>query len=102
MFFRQLGTISCDAHEVVLVVVDTKDGGKTAICTVYQLGSCSGTDTGIIDYVDSKLEEVRYNADTVILAGVFTWLGSMKTTLAGEALEDICALHCLEQLADPR
>ena len=43
-------------------------------------------------------------ADNVILAGDFnvhhcTWLGSTKTTLAGEALEDIkfCALLCLEQ-----
>ena len=102
MFFRQLDTISCDGHEVVWVVVDTKDHGKTAICAVYRPGSCSGTDIGVTDYLDRKFEEVRHIADNVILAGDFnvhhcTWLGSTKNTLAGEALEDICALHCPEQ-----
>ena len=102
MFFRQLDTISCNGPEVVWVVVDTKDHGKTGIFAVYRPDSCSGTDTGLIAYLDSKLEEVRHIADNVILAGDFnvhhfTWLGSTKTTLTGEALEDICALHCLEQ-----
>ena len=96
MAFQHLGRFSSEHHGVIWISVSTASRSKIAICALYRSGSAAGTDTELIKYLDTHLDEARSNGDYVILAVDFNvhnaaWLGSTKTTSAGEAAEELMA-----------
>ena len=102
MAFQHLDRFSTEHHEVIWISVSTTSRSKIVICALYRSGSTAGTDTELIEYLDTHLDEARSHGDYVILAGDFNvhnaaWLGSTKTTSAGEAAEELCYVHGLEQ-----
>ena len=71
---------------------------------MYQSGSSGDSDVSLLGYLDHCLDAVPPSAQ-VILAGDFNvhnteWLGSTKTTTAGQRFEEICATHGLIQRVD--
>ena len=99
---QHLEQIDCCNHEVIWLSVMTSLDVRIVICAVYRSGSLSDTDTALLDYLDSTLDQVRHSCSHIIIAGDFNvhsrdWLNSTKTTRAGEATEDICAVHGLVQ-----
>ena len=98
----QLETLPSGGHEIIWITVRTKGGAKVVLCSLYRPGSCSEQDTTVIDQLDTCLSQLNIQNDYLILAGDFNvhnseWLGSSKTTRAGESLEDLCDSHGLTQ-----
>jgi len=95
-----------NGHELLWISVRSTSGSNILVGALYRPGSASPTDTTLIDHLDETLSgELRY--DNIIIAGDFNvhnteWLHSTKTTLAGEALEDMCAVHGLTQHVQER
>jgi len=93
--------ISSGGHELLWIALRTHSGTNILLGAVYRPGSASPADTSLIQHLDETLsQQLPYN--NVIIAGDFNvhneeWLGSSKTTLAGEALEDVCTIHDLVQ-----
>ena len=103
--FQHLQQVNCLHQEVVWLSLETTDCTRIVLRTVYRPGSCSGSDTKFLDYLDSELEPVCLHGEKVIIAGDFNihnefWLRSNKHTLAGELAEEFCHLHGLEQHVD--
>ena len=72
------------------------------MCGAYRPGTCSNTDTTLLDAIDAGIDNAKTTCSRVIVAGDFNvyntaWLGPTRTTVAGEAAEDLCYLHGLEQ-----
>ena len=91
-----------DSHEVLWLSICRRHHDNIIIGAVYRPGSSAENDLTLIDHLDSRLDEVRQFGSNIILAGDFNvhnaaWLRSNKTTPAGEALEDVCAVHHLAQ-----
>ena len=66
------------------------------------LCAAPGHDTSLLEHLDACLDHARSNGSNIILAGDFnvhneSWIGSSKTTRAGEYLEELCAAHGLHQ-----
>ena len=79
-----------------------RDHHKIVFCALYRSGSSSESDISLFEYLEKTLLAVRHLRDYVMITGDFNvhntaWLGSTKTTVAGEALEDLCASHYLTQ-----
>ena len=75
---------------------------SVVIGALYRPGSCADNDTCLIEYLGPALDVARTHGTHIVLAGDFnvhheTWLCSSKTTVAGEALEELCAEHQLHQ-----
>lgn len=103
--FQHLQQVNCRHHEVVWLSLAATDRTKIVFCAVYRPGSCSSSDTELLEYLDSELEAARLHGEKVIVAGDFNvhnelWLRSNKTTPAGEFAEEFCYLHGLEQHVD--
>ena len=103
--YQHLHHIQCHKHEVIWLTVTTRTCQKIVVCAVYRPGSCSESDVRILEYLDDTLEAARAHGSKIIIAGDFhvhntAWLGSTKTTKAGELAEDLCALHGLYQHID--
>ena len=103
--YQHLHHIQCHDHEVIWLTVTTRTRQKIVVCAVYRPGSCSESDVHILEYLDDTLEAARAHGSKIIIAGDFNvhntaWLGSTKTTKAGELAEDLCALHGLYQHID--
>ena len=76
--------------------------GKTVIGAAYRPGSCGDNDLALLEHLDQNIDTMRQHGKHMILAGDFnvhstSWLGSSRTTIAGEFLEEISATHCLVQ-----
>jgi len=72
------------------------------ICAAYRSGSSAPNDIKLFEHLDQVIPQVRSQGSKLIVAGDFNvhnrlWLGSNKTTLAGEFAEDVCNLHGLTQ-----
>ena len=98
----QLIHVACGSHEVLWASVSMHDGRRTVPGAIYRPGSCAETDTSLMEYLDSVLDNVRHLGSNLILPGDFNvhnagWLQSTKTTPAGESLEVLCATHHLAQ-----
>lgn len=100
--FKHLESIkSCD-HEVLWLSVITSTRKRAVIGAVYRPGSCADSDTELLEYLDATLDIARSHGSHIILAGDFnvhseSWLGSTKTTRAGDYTEDMCSVHGLVQ-----
>jgi len=103
----QLEALSHPDHEMIWVSVESESKTKLVVCGAYRSGSASPTDVSLIEHLDANLPRARTHGAHLILAGDFNvhskeWLGSTKTTQAGEALEDLCATHgLLQHVSEP-
>lgn len=84
--------------------VRKQEGNNIILGALYRSGSSGESDTTLLEHVNNCLNSLSPTADTV-LAGNFNvhnadWLGSSKTTRAGEYLEDLSAAHGLVQHVD--
>ena len=75
---------------------------SVVIGALFQPGSCADNDTCLIEYLGPALYMARTYGTHMVLAGDFnvhqeTWLCCTKTTVAGEALEELCAELQLHQ-----
>ena len=100
--YEQLSTIDCGDHEIIWLTVNLQGRKKLVLGGLYRPGSAPGHDISILEHLDTSLDHVRFFGTNVMLAGDFNvrngpWLGSSKTTGAGEYLEEICAVHGLVQ-----
>ena len=87
---------------VVWQSVTAQDKSKLVLCAVYRPGSCAGSDTELLEFLDLELISARLHGDKLVVAGDFNvhseeWLGSNKTTRAGEMTQELCSFHGLEQ-----
>ena len=98
--------VNSDVHNATLwCSLRLCSGPELVIGAVYRSGSSANSDVSVINYIDSCLDRVSTPDNHIILAGDFNvhsteWLGSNKTTLAGERLEEVCAGHGLIQHVD--
>ena len=89
-----LVSIQCYDHEVLWLSVAAKNHGHVVAGAVYRLGSGHGGDPQLLDYLDTTIDEAeRYGSHTA-MTGDFnvhnqSWLGSFKTTRAGELMDEI-------------
>ena len=102
LVFRHLDQINTGDHEVIWLALSLQCGEKVVICAAYRSGSCLDTDTELLQHINISIDTARSVSNRIILAGDFNvhnreWLGSTKTTPAGEYMEDLCHLHCLTQ-----
>ena len=100
--YEQLSTIDCGDHEIIWLSVNLQGRKKLVLGGLYRPWSAPGHDISILEHLDTSLDHVRSFGTNVMLAGEFNvlngpWLGSSKTTRAGEYLEEICAVHGLVQ-----
>ena len=80
-------------------------GANLVIGAVYRSGSSADSDITVLEQIDRSLDSFSSTGSQILLAGDFNvhnaeWLGSSKTTRAGERLEEICAEHGLVQHVD--
>ena len=88
--------IPTDDHEVLRLAVSLSTQQYIVIRVLFQPGSCADNDTCLIEYLGPALYMARTHGTHMVLAGDFnvhqeTWLCSSKTTVAGKALEELCA-----------
>ena len=100
--FQELEAVPTLDQEVVWLSIRIRPGRKVVLCAAYRPGSLPGNDISMVDYLDQTIDVARVDAQHLIIAGDFNahntaWLGSSRTTPAGEKLEDLCALHHLQQ-----
>ena len=100
--YEHLSTIDvdCQGHEIIWLRVQMHPN-KLILGALHRPGSTPSHDTAPLEYLDNNLDDVRGHGSNLLLAGDFnvhkkSWLGSSKTTLAGE-LEEVSAAHNLEQ-----
>lgn len=99
---QHLDNVPTADQEVVWLAIRVNKDEKVVLGAVYRSGSCRGTDTTLMEYLDDTIDNARAYGSNIMLAGDFNvhntaWLGSQKTTVAGEALEEFAALHSLQQ-----
>ena len=93
-------------HELLWLSIKTQGDGRLVVGAVYRPGSSAENDVPLIEHFrDQCLANLTRHNTRVLLAGDFNvhntdWLGSTKTTLAGEYLEDVCSSHGLTQHAN--
>ena len=98
----ELDTIPCGPYEIIWFSARLWCGQAAVVAALNRSGSASEGDTRLMEYLDSHLNAVRQQGTHLILAGDFNvhntdWLGSAKTTPAGEAMEVLSAAHYLTQ-----
>lgn len=94
--------IDNSSQELIWVSVTTSSGNRLGLCGAYRPGTSADTDIDLFTAMEAGIDRVRQTCSHVILAGDFNvhntpWLGSSRTTLAGETAEDMCYLHNLQQ-----
>ena len=102
LFITQITNIPDEDFELLWISVTLRSQEKIVIGAVYRPGSCSETDTRLIQHLDTHCDAVRSLGTSIIILGDFNvhnrhWLCSTKTTLAGEVMEQFCAAHHLTQ-----
>ena len=100
--YRHLEQVSCGDLEVIWITVQLQSGDNVVVRVAYRPGSCSDSDISMIEHNDSTIDKVRQKGSNIIIAGDFNvhnraWLHSTRTSVAGEAAEDMGALHGLTQ-----
>ena len=100
--FQHLTTIDCGPHELIWLSINLSSREKLVIGAVYRPGSASGHDISLLEHQDANLDHARRHGSHVLIAGDFnvhseSWLGSSKSTPAGEYTEELCAVHGLQQ-----
>ena len=100
--YEHIDSLDHQDHEILWLSVQLHRSKKLVLGALYRPGSCSGSDISLLDYLDSHLDTARRYGSHILLAGDFNihnkdWLGSSKTTPAGEFTEDMCAVHGLVQ-----
>ena len=101
LVYEHLSTIDCQGHEIIWLGIQTHPN-KLILGALSRPGSTPSHDTALLEYLDTHLDDVRSHGSNLLVAGDFnvhnqSWLGSSKTTLAGEYLEEVSAAHNLEQ-----
>ena len=96
----ELDTIPCGPYEIIWFSVRLRCGQAAVVAALNRSGSASEGDTRLMEYLDSHRNAVRQQGTHLILAGDFNvhntdWLGSAKTTPAGEAMEVLSAAHLM-------
>eukprot|EP00117_Sycon_ciliatum_P031201 scpid26526/ scgid24448/ RNA-directed DNA polymerase from mobile element jockey; Reverse transcriptase len=91
-------------NAVLWCTIQSQSGSDITLGAVYRSGSSGDSDVSLLEHLDHCLDAVPPSAQ-VILAGDLNvhsteWLGSTKTTTAGQRLEEICATHGLIQHVD--
>ena len=84
------------------IVLHCEDHSRIVVGAIYRPGSASEYDITLLNYLDNAIDRVRGLGSHLLLAGDFNvhnadWLGSTKTTHAGEVMEEIGAGHHLTQ-----
>lgn len=100
--FKHLDVIDTGELEVIWLSVQTANQGSMVLCAAYRPGSAAETDIQLLEHIDTVLSSNQLKYSNIIITGDFnvhnqSWLGSCKTTRAGEAAEDLCSLHGLDQ-----
>ena len=100
--YEHLTSIDCGPHEIIWLSVKLRSTEKLVIGAVYRSGSLSGHDVSFLEYLNDQLDSIRTHGSHILLAGDFnvhskSWLGSTKTTPAGEYTEELCSAHGLWQ-----
>ncbi|XP_065190752.1 uncharacterized protein LOC135821682 [Sycon ciliatum] len=96
--YRQLN-IDCADQEMLWISITGPQGTNVGVC---RPGSCADNDIRLFSHLDAGIDAARCSCSRVIVAGDFNvhntnWLGSRRTTLAGETAEDLCYQHSLTQ-----
>ena len=105
--YSHMEQITCGDLEVIWLTVQLQTGYRVTVCAAYRPGSCADHDILILEHIDSTIDRVRQQGAKLVIAGDFnvhnsSWLQSSRASLAGEAAEDMCALHGLTQhVAEP-
>ena len=100
--YEHLSTINCCNHELLWLAINLHGRKKLVVGALYRPGSAPGHDTSLLEHLDACLDHARSHGSNIVLAGDFnvhneSWIGSSKTTRAGEYLEELCAAHGLHQ-----
>ena len=100
--YHHLDQYDSSVHEVTWLTVQSAHHGKIVLGAVYRPGSASDTDISTLEHLDGILDSVRKHGTHTMLVGDFNvhntaWLGSSKTTRAGEYMEELSAAHSLMQ-----
>ena len=86
--YEHLSAIDSGPHEIIWLSIKLKSKEKLVIGALYRIGSLSGHDVSLLEYLDNQLDTVHRHGSNILLAGDFnvhsaSWLGSTKTTPAG-------------------
>lgn len=89
-------------QEIAWINISTTPGNKIGICAAYRPGTCPDNDISMFNQLESNIDAARRSCSSIIVAGDFNvhntdWLGSTRTTPAGETAEDMCYIHGLQQ-----
>ena len=100
--FQHLTAIDCGRHELIWLSINISSREKLVIGAVYRPGSASGHDISLLEHLDANLDHARRHGSHVLIVGDFnvhseSWLGSSRTTPAGEYTDELCAVHGLQQ-----
>ena len=100
MAYKQLDINS--ECETLWISVAAPSGIKFGICAAYRPGTSADSDCSIFTQLESDIDKARQSCSHIIVAGDFNahnreWLGSPRTSAAGEAAEDMCCVHGLRQ-----
>ena len=100
--YEHLPMLDRGNHEIVWLSIHLQACRKLVLGAVYRPGSASGHDISLLEHLDSSLDDARRYGSNILLTGDFNvhseaWLGSTKTTPAGEYMEELCAAHGLRQ-----
>ena len=100
--FTELECIDTGGNEILWVRLKTAAGPSIGVCAVYRSGSSADGDISALNSISSGIDDARQCCQNIIVAGDLNvhnreWLGSSGTSPAGEAAEDLCYHHCLDQ-----
>lgn len=101
----RLENVETHGFEVLWFTLRRKNGSSIVFGAFCRPGSCRPDDVSFLEYIDDKMEEVRSKGSGIVLLGDLNvhseqWLGSTKTTRAGEFAEEWFASHGLIQHVD--
>ena len=99
---KSIDTLDPGSHEVLWLSLHMAAGEDIVLGAVYRPGSSADNDISLLEYLDKTIDQARKLGTSIILTGDFnvhseSWLGSCKTTKAGDFLEDISTAHGLTQ-----
>ena len=102
LVFTELECIDTGGNEILWVRLKTAAGPSIGVCAVYRSGSSADGDISALNSISSGIDDARQCCQNIIVAGDLNvhnreWLGSSRTSPAGEAAEDLCYHHCLDQ-----
>ena len=69
--FQHLQQLNCLHHEIIWLSVTARDKSKLVLCAVYRPGSCAGSDTELLEFLDLELISARLHGDKLVVAGDF-------------------------------